>query len=200
LIQEVLKRNGGFINKLLWNGDKTLAATNKMKYINGLKVKATASSKTLKVGSPLTLTSSNIATEFNRGYALVPTALKFDFTPNGTKPASKTKLFCSPTSFDLYAQWQIAQTNKGVDMTQFGQDTIRGIKVVPIPNLPDNYYMIAKGMATQESNLWMGMNSQADDNSIQLAKKQANSELYFIKGICKVDAQIGWNEETVTYE
>lgn len=198
IIQEVLKRNGAFVNKLAWNGSRSL--TTKMKYADGFKTKATASSATLKVGSPVTLDASNIAAQIQRGYDLLPTALKYDFIVGGTRPSSKVKLFVSPTTFDLYAQYQIAQANKGIDITKFGEDTFRGIKVVPIPNLPNNYYMFAKGMATPESNLWMGMNSMDDEQTLQLSRLQANSELYFIKGLAKIDFQIGWNEETVTYE
>lgn len=187
--QEVLKRHGRFLNKIIWNGNKAL--TTIYKYFDGLKTKATASSSTLKVGSPVTLSAANIQAEFLRGFNLIPAALKYD---------ERMKIFCSYATFEFYMQSQINQTNKGVDVTQRGVDTFRGLKVVRVPDMPDNYYMIAKGSADPSSNLWLGMNSMDDANTLELAKKQANSSLWFLKLVMKADVQIGWNEETVTYE
>jgi len=199
MVQEVLKRNGAFVNKLAWNGNTTL--TTKMKYVDGFKTKATAASGTVKTGSTTTLTSSNIAGELQKGYDVIPTALKYEsYGNNDGTVNSRLKIFVSPKTFDLFCQYQIAQTNKGVDITQVGINKFRGITVVPIPDLPNDYYAIAVGQPDMGSNLWMGMNSMADDSSIQLAKLQANSELYFVKMLAKIDFQIGWNEEMVTYE
>lgn len=199
MVNEVLKRNGGFVNKLIWNGSKAL--TTKMKYIDGLKTKATASSGTVKVGSPLTLSVANIQAQMQRGYDVIPTALKYQsYANNDGAVNSKLKFFVSPLTFDLFCQAQIAQTNKGVDFTQTGINKFRGITVVPVPDLPNDYYMIAVGAPDMSSNLWMGMNSTSDESTIQLKQLQANSELWFVKGLAKIDVQIGWNEETVTYE
>jgi len=199
LTQEVLKRNGAFVNKLVWNGSKAL--TTKMKYIDGFKTKATASSDTVKTGVSTAFTNVNIATQLQLGYALIPTALKYQsYANNDGTVNSKLKIFVSPLTFDLYCQYQIAQANKGVDVTKVGVGTYRGITLVPIPDFPNDYYMIAVGQPDMSSNLWMGMNSSADESTIQIAKKQANSEIWFIKGLAKIDVQIGWNAETVTYE
>jgi hypothetical protein len=42
------------------------------------------------------------------------------------------------------------------------------------------------------------MNS-TEDAKIEMAKLQANSELFFMKMLMKVDVQIGWGAETVLY-
>jgi hypothetical protein len=191
LVQEVLKRHGRYVNKAIWNSDTTLPANSVYKYYDGLKKKGTASALTNKVGSLVTLTSVNVQGEFKRGFNLIPAALKYD---------DRMKYFVSFATFELYMQSQIDQTNKGVDVTQRGSDKFRGLTVVAIPDFPDNYYMIAKGSASRDSNIWMGMNSMDDANKIQLAKKQANSRLWFIKLEMKADVQFGWNEEIVTYE
>ena len=189
LIQEVLKRHGRFVNKIAWIGDTTLSTI--YKYFNGWKTKATAASGTIKVGSPITLSAANIQAEFQRGFNVIPAALKYD---------ERMKIFCSYATYEFYMQSQVAQANKGVDITQRGVEAFRGLKVVKVPDFPDNYYMIAKGSADPGSNLWMGMNSSDDANTLEFAKKQANSRLWFIKLEMKLDVQIGWNEETVTYE
>jgi hypothetical protein len=38
-----------------------------------------------------------------------------------------------------------------------------------------------------------------DDAKLEMKPLQANSELWFIKMLMKVDVQIGWNSETIYY-
>jgi len=189
VVREVMKRHSKYINKAIWNSSTTLATTSKYKYYDGIRRKAAVAAQNA-VGTPITLTSGNVASEFQRGFDLIPEELKYD---------DSMKIFVSYGTFDLYAQYQIAQANKGVDITQRGLDTFRGLKVVKIANFPANAYYIAKGTADMDSNLWMGINSKDDESNIQLSKLQANSELWFIKCLMKADVQIGWNEETVSY-
>lgn len=188
MVQAVMQRHAKFFNKILWTGDKTQTTT-KYKYFDGFIKKAMDSSDTIDVSSPTTLSASNIIAEFEKGYLLIPAELKYN-------PA--VKIFCSYATFDFYEQAQIAQTYKGVDITQGGVRKYKGLPVVPIADFPDNVYMIAKGNSTVESNLWVGLNS-TQDATLQLSKLQANSELYFIKLLMKADTQIGWNQETVLY-
>ncbi len=188
VVQEVMKRYMKYFNKALWNNDMTLS--NIYKYWNGFIKNATADADVIDVSSPVTLTSSNIADELNRGYALIPEALRYDLN---------MKIFVSYKTFDLYHQYQIAQTYKGIDITKTADDKFKGKTLIKIADFPDDCYMIAKGMATPESNLWVGMNSIADEG-LQLARLQANSELFFIKMLVKADVQIGWGNEVVLYK
>ncbi|MEB0264075.1 hypothetical protein [Mucilaginibacter sp. 10I4] len=187
VVQEVLKRHAKYFNQMLWVGDMTTNGV--FKYFDGFIRKAKLASDTIVVSSPTTLTASNIQGEFLRGYQGITPALRYD-------PAMK--FFCSYATYDLYATSQINQTYKGVDITQEGVKTFKGRVVEKIADFPDNTYLIAKGLPNMESNLWVGMNS-TDDANLKLEKKQANSELYFVKMLMKADVQIGWNNETVYY-
>ena len=189
VVQGVLQRHAKYFNKQIWNGDTSLASPSIYRYFDGFLKKAADSSETIQVSTPVTLTVNNIQAELLRGYNSIPAALRYD-------PAMK--FYVSYATYDLYDQSQIAQTYKGVDITQEGRDTFKGKKVVRIADFPDDAYMIAKGMATPESNLWVGMNSISDEG-LKLAPLQANSEIWFIKMLMKVDVQIGWNGETVLY-
>lgn len=192
VVQEVLKRHDKYMNKALWNSDTTLAAPSIYRYYNGFIKKAqlaTGGTDNTPVVTATTLTATNIVTEFLKGWALIPNALKYDVS---------LKWFMNYNTYDLFMQYQIAQTYKGRDVTQDGLDKFKGRQIVKIDNLPDNFYFIAKGMATPESNLWVGMNS-VDDAKLELRQLQANSELWFIKMLMKADVQIGWNAETVLY-
>lgn len=187
LVQEVLKRHAKYFNKQIWNGDVTL--TSIYKYFDGFLKKAKNAADTVVVPSPTTLTVSNIQGEFLRGYQLIEDALRYD---------PSMKYFCSYATWDLYDQSQVNQQFKGVDTTKGGVPYFKGRKVEKIADFPDNTFMIAKGTPTMESNLWVGLNSIADEG-LQLARLQANSEKYFIKMLMKADVQIGWNNETVYY-
>jgi len=191
VIQEVLKRHDRYLNKALWNSSTAL--TTIYKYWNGFIKNAqnanSGSDQTAVVSSPIALTAVNIAGELLRGWTLIPNALKYD---------KNMKIFMSYATYDLYMQYQIAQTYKGRDITMDGVSMFKGREIVKINDLPDNFYFIAKGMPTPESNLWVGMNS-TDDAKLELQRVQNNSELWFIKMLMKVDVQIGWNSETVLY-
>jgi hypothetical protein len=187
VVQEILKRHAKYFNQMLWSGDTT--TTGVFKYFDGFLRKALVASDTVSVPSPVTLTVSNIQDQFLAGYDLIPPALLFD---------PGMKFYCSYNTFNLYAQSQINQTYKGVDTTSEGSPYFKGRKVERIADFPDDVYLVAKGLPTTESNLWVGMNS-TDDANLKLEKKQANSELYFVKMLMKADVQIGWNSETVLY-
>lgn len=193
VIQEVLKRHDRYLNKALWNNSTALAATSIYKYWNGFIKNAqnanSGTDATNVVSSPITLTASNIAGELLRGWTLIPNALKYD---------KNMKFFMSYATYDLYMQYQIAQTYKGTDITNDGVSRFKGREIVKINDLPDNFYFIAKGMPTPESNLWVGMNS-TDDATLELNRVNNEGELWFIKMLMKVDVQIGWNSETVLY-
>lgn len=187
VVQEVLKRHAKYFNKQIWNGD--MATTGIYKYFDGFLKKAKNAADTNVVASPITLTAANIQAEFLRGYNMIPAALRYD---------KDMKFFVSYATYDMYVQSQINQTYKGVDITNEGVPTFKGRRVEKIADFPDNTYFIAKGKPTQESNLWVGLNSVADEG-LQLQRLQANSELFFIKMLMKADVQIGWNNETVYY-
>lgn len=189
VVQQVMQRYMKYFNKAIWNNDMTLINTI-YKYWNGFLANAVADADVIDVSSPITLTKSNIQGEFLRGYNNIPEALRYD--PN-------MKIFCSYATFDLYDQSQVEQTYKGIDITILGKDTFKGKKVVKIADFPNDCYMIAKGLASPESNLWVGMNS-IQDEGLQLARLQANSELFFIKMLVKADVQIGWGTEVVLYK
>ena len=188
VVQGVMARHQKFFNKIMWNGDTTLAAPSIYRYFDGWITRAKNSLTSNKV-SGTTLTTSNIQAEMLKCYNQIPIALRYD--PN-------MKFYLSYASYDLYAQSQINQTYKGVDTTQEGVARFKGKDVVRIADFADNTMIVAKGMATTESNLWVGINSIADEGLV-LRQLQANSELWFVKLLMKADVNYGWDEEVVYY-
>jgi hypothetical protein len=190
VVQGVLARHAKYLNKAIWNNDKSLAAPSIYRYFDGIVTRSTASSTNIDVPSPTTLSKTNIVAELKKGYDLIPDALKYD---------PSMKIFMNYKTYNFYDEAQKDQANKGPDFTEKGRDTFYGLPVVKIADMPDNCYLIAKGMATPESNLWLGLNSISDEG-LQLEKLQKNSELWFIKMLMKVDFNFGWDEETVFYK
>lgn len=189
VVQGVMARHQKYFNKAMWLNNTSNAAPSIYRYWDGWVTKASDSTLSQKVTSPTTLDVSNIQAEFLRGYNKIPIALRYD--PN-------MKYYVSYATYDLYAQSQINQTYKGVDTTQEGVPTFKGKQVVRIADFPDNTFIIAKGMATTESNLWVGINSISDEGLV-LRQLQANSELWFVKLLMKADVNYGWDEEVVYY-
>lgn len=187
LVQGVLKRHAKFFNKIMINGNTTL--TTIYKYFNGFIKNAADDSDVIDVSSPVTLTAANIQGELLRCYKAIPAELRYD---------ANMKFFCSYATFDLYGDSQVEQPYKGIDITDLAKDSFKGRKLVRVADFPDNTILVAKGMASEESNMWVGMNSVADEG-LQLEKVQANSELWFIKMLMKADAQFGWGAEVVGY-
>ena len=54
------------------------------------------------------------------------------------------------------------------------------------------------GLATPESNFWVGINS-AEDVTFEMNKVSNPSELWYFKLNMKVDTQVAWCGETVYY-
>lgn len=189
VVQEILKKHVKYFNKALWNNSTTSPMSPIYKYWNGFIQNAVTDTDTIAVPSPVALTADNIQAQFLEGYNLIPEELRYD---------PEMKYFVSYATFDLYDQSQIAQQFKGIDITQIGKDTFKGKKVVKIADFPENTYLIAKGSASTESNLWVGLNSVSDEG-LQIGKYRPEGDLWFFRMLMKADVQIGWNEEVVLY-
>jgi hypothetical protein len=188
VVQEAMKNWAKYFNKAIWNNDTTLSSI--YKYWDGFIPKALADSDVVDVSSPLTLDATNVIAELLRGYALIPTSIKFD---------SNMKLIMSPATFDLYDTAVTNQTYKGNDVTEIVKEKFKGIKIVVVNDLPSNFYLFTRATAGMDSNLWVGLNSIADEG-LQLARLQANSELFFIKMLIKADVQTAFGSEIVMYK
>jgi hypothetical protein len=190
VVQEVLKRHDRYLNKALWNSNTTL--TNIYKYYNGFIRKAqlanSGTDQTVII-TATTLTAANIQAEMLKCYNAIPAALRYN---------KDMKFFMSYATYDLYVTSQINQLYKGKDITSEGVGTFKGRECIHINDFPDNCFYVAKGNATPESNLWVGMNS-TDDAKLEMRPVSNPSELWYIKMLMKVDVQVGWASETVLY-
>jgi len=176
---------------LVFSGDTT--TTGIYKYFDGFVKKATDDTNTVDLSGGAVLTSTlgtNILAEVQKIYDLIPAALKYD---------PSMKLFLSYDLYDAYAKAIIAQAYKGADYQSMQLDLkYRGLPVVRIADFPAYKMMFAKGSAGMDSNLWIGMNS-VEDAKLEMNKVQNNSELFYVKMLCKLDVQFGYTQEVVNY-
>jgi hypothetical protein len=173
-------------------------------YFDGLIKKAldanTGTYPTIVVGTPATLVSGtasggqeNIGDAFARCLKLVPKALLFKYGPQGLKfhVSYATKL--------IYEEWlTTTAVYKNNNFTEQGQNLYKGYTVAPLAGMPDNTIFVCISKPDIDSNLWLGINS-TEDNQLQLMRLQNNSELFFVKGLFKMDTQIGFADQLVIY-
>lgn len=164
-------------------------------YFDGIIKKALDAADTILVPSPVALTggaSGNIEAMFLVAYALIPKALLYRYGAGGIK------LMVSYPDQQKYESFLTDSTYKNNDTTEKGINKWHGYDVVPLAGLPENTFFFAIGKPDIDSNLWIGINS-TEDNKLQLERLQANSELFFVKGLFKMDTQIGFTDQLVVY-
>jgi hypothetical protein len=169
-------------------------------YFDGLLVKLLQASETVKVSSPATLVAGtagagqeNILDAFNRTYKLVPQAILYKYGAKGLK------FHISYGTQQIYEDALTTQVYKNNDTTEKGINRYKGYDVVPLAGIPDNTIIVCISSPDLDSNPWIGVNSTEDQDGLQLARLQANSELYFIKGLFKMDTQYGFPDFVVLY-
>lgn len=164
-------------------------------YFDGLIKKALDAPDTILVPSPVALTggaSGNIYAMFNAAYALIPKALLYRYGAGGIK------LMVSYPDQQKYESFLTEASFKNNDTTEKGINRWKGYDVVPLAGLPENTFFFCIGKPDIDSNLWIGINS-TEDNKLQLERLQNNSELFFVKGLFKMDTQIGFTDQLVVY-
>lgn len=172
---------------------------NQYMYFDGLLTKLLNDPATLKVSAPKVLISGptaganeNIGEAIARAFKLIPQPLYYKY--------DTLKILVSYATQQIYEEFLIAQPN-GVhhDIVDSGINRYHGYNLIPLAGIPDNTIVIAVASTGIESNLWVGLNSKDDMDGLQLARLQNNSELYFIKGLFKMDTQIGFPDLVVLY-
>jgi hypothetical protein len=174
-------------------------------YFDGLIKKALDAASdptnpTIVVSSPQTLVAGtagsgeeNIGAAFLRCLNSVPKALLFKYGAAGLKfhVSYGTKL--------IFEEWlTTTATFKNNNFTEQGQNLYKGYTVAPLAGMPDNTIVVCISKPDVDSNLWLGINS-TEDNQLQLQRLQNNSELFFVKGLFKMDTQIGFADQLVVY-
>lgn len=159
-------------------------------YYNGLIPILLTDTNTIQVGSPVALTTSNILTTLNTIYGLVPQALINN--PN-------LKFLMNRDTWRIYQQALTANTFKDNQTTDATKMAYKGMQVVALGGMPDNTILCCVATPDTNSALWLGLNSDKDWASVQIAKVMTFSELWGIKILMKAAVQFGFSQEIVLY-
>ncbi len=169
-------------------------------YFNGLIKKALDSTGTIAVSSPATLVAGtagggeeNIGAALLRCYKLVPRAILFRYGMGGLtfKVGYLTQ--------QVYEEFLTTTTvYKNNDTTERSVMRYKGYEVVACAGIPDNTIIVCVSKPDIDSNAWVGLNS-VTDNKLELKRLQNNSELFFVKGLFKMDTQWGFTDQLVIY-
>lgn len=161
-------------------------------YFDGIIKKALDASGIISVPTPVALTYSNIRDKFQAALNLVPKALLYRYGKAGLK------FVVSYADQLKYEQALRQDLYKNQDTTESGINRYSGYDVVPVAGLPEDTFYVCIAKPDIDSNLWLGINS-TEDNQLQLMRLQNNSEMFFVKGLFKMDTQIGFADQLVIY-
>lgn len=211
MMMMTMKRTNEFFENHIWRGRKSydiqglgtdptsvggVATDAAYFYFDGLIERALSDSTTIQVPAPVALTggsAGNIIDKFQVAYKLVPPALLYKYGPGGLK------YLVSYADQQKYEDtMQKLTTFKNQDTSEKGINRYTGYDVVPLAGIPENTFFVCIAKPDIDSNLWLGINS-TEDNQLELQRKQANSELFFVKGLFKMDSQIGFADQLVIY-
>lgn len=206
MLQIGLNRALEQIENAIWMGSTTYTAAagstgnGQLKFFDGFLKKMVNDSAIYQVASPLTLSAAassgsvyNIADAFNALLVLVATNKKALLS----RPTryERMKFLVSVNTEQIWQTFiTTSLTFKGVNTTDRGINKFKGYEIVPLAGFPDDTILFCESLDDTSSNLYVGMNS-TEDNQLQLQRLQANSELFFLKGLMKYDVQYGFSEQ-----
>jgi hypothetical protein len=151
-----------------------------------------ATDQVVKVPNAVALTTSNIRDQFTAALNLVPKALLGKFGKGGLK------YVVSYADFLKYGEALRTDSFKNVRSDEKAYDQFRGYEIETVAGLPENTFYLAIQKPDVDSNTWLGINS-TEDNQLQLMRLQNNSEMFFVKGLFKMDTQVGFPDQFVLY-
>ena len=194
----------------LWMGSTTYTATpgtagnGQICFFDGFIKKMLNDSAVQKVASPFTLVSTasdgshyNVADAFSALLKLVATTKKALLS----RPTryQRMKFFVSINTEQIWYDFiTTTQVYKGVNTTEQGINRYKGYEIIALAGMPDDTILFTEGLDDVSSNLYVGMNSN-EDNNLQLMRLQNNSELFFLKGVMIFDVQYGFGEQTFLF-
>ena len=213
ILRQVLARKDEYINQAIWCSakpdvkarisstdvgisEKIIGGENRageMKYFNGaiarllLNGSASAESEDAKGGKFISAGTGSFengeqveAELYNMYHALPPHIRK----------SRNLKFVLDFSTWDKYDQFLSGKVYKYTDNRAENVRLFRGIPVIPMAALPDNTMLLSIFTSGPDSNLWCGVDYANDENVLVVDRLQANSELFFMKMLLKMDVNI----------
>lgn len=184
------------IAQCIWAGKKTGSPDNAYPndQFDGLLYQAINGSCVDVSGtSPAAITSSNIKDILDDVYNAIPLEVR---------GSQDMKIFMSTAAGEAYRDYLIGQTYKGADVsTVAGLDGLKfkGKQVISLDEFPVDIVYAAKGSSNRDSNLALGVTNVQNTELFDMGKKLAYQDVWFLKMIWSMGAQVWMPEYTVIY-
>ena len=220
MLQQVLKKKEAYIDHSIWcsataaekakitaitTGDTSIGGEDEagsMKYFNGAIARLLANGaaaddsedakggKFIKAGTGTFANGEAVQTEMRNMWRACPPKIR---------KAPGLMWLMDYNSWDMYDEYLSNKEYKYFDNRSENERRFLGKRVLPLVSLPDNTIILGKFTSDVDSNLWMGVDYASDENVLQVEKLQANSELWFMKMILKMDVNIVKPAEIVAH-
>lgn len=210
MLQMGLNRAFEQVETGIWMGSTTYTAApgtsgnGQLVFFDGFLKKMVNDVAVKKVASPLPLSAAassgsvyNIVDAFNALLTLVAQNKKALLSK--ASRYQRLKFIVSVNTEQIYETFLTTSlTFKGVNTTERGINKFKGYEIVALAGVPDDTIIFTESLDDTSSNLYIGMNSM-EDNALQLQRLQANSELFFLKGLMKYDVQYGFSDQVFLF-
>lgn len=160
-------------------------------FFDGILTRISADPYVISVGDNSEITSANILNVLKLVKSRIPKAIKRN--PN-------LKIFISDADFDTYDAVLTDKPYKGQDYTNMNPERYKGVRMVPLKDLPQGVIVAAVTSAGLDSNFWAGVDYVDDSEAILIDKLTNAGELYFFKMLMKADTNIVFGEDIVLYD
>lgn len=117
--------------------------------------------------------------------------------PKALRNNPNLRILMSIDDSDLYDDELTKRESKGKDETEVNDLKYKGIKIETLAAWPDNLIVATLCSSGVDSNLFVAVNLQDDEDVILIDKLSNASSLYFFKLLMKADTNIAFGEEVV---
>jgi hypothetical protein len=167
---------------------------NNFYYFDGLIEKALKAATTITCPNIGAITSLNIRTVMENMIELVPLALLGKYGKGGLR------YLISYTDWLLNNKALREDTFKNQDTTEASQDKWNGYDVVRCAGIPAGTMLACIANPNPQSgNAFIGTNEWTDKDNLKMAPVAAPTDLWFVRGMQKVDTQWGFTDQLVIY-
>lgn len=161
-----------------------------LQFCDGFMKRLVLDPTTLNYASPATITTSNIATFLNGLLTLIINNKKGLVNKFG-----RMKFFMSVLTHNIYREFLLTPTYKGIDYPNTTQKTFAGYEIVALTGFPDDTIIFCEGTADFMGALHIGMNSTGDENTLKIERTRPQDETWFVKALMKFNTQIKFANE-----
>lgn len=161
-----------------------------LQFCDGFMKRIVNDATVLNYASPAAISTSNILT-FLEGLISLITINKKGLI----KRKKRMKFFFSVLTANIWRQFLLSPTFKGIQYPDSGETKFAGYDIVTLNGFPDDTILFCEGTKDKTGAFHIGMNSTGDENNIQTERTRPMDETFFIKALMKFNTQIKFGDE-----